>query len=135
MAIDATREMTIEPAGWSAEAESWLSQALTTGTIESLRRQHEAGAVLFYIRCEGATVGAFLLRVDDTPRGPQGVIVAAAASMRGVDMVATCMPAIESRFVGVTSVRYHTAKPALARKLAALGYAAREIVCVKDLQV
>lgn len=132
MATD-PQALTLEAGDWAPDAEIWLAQALASATLDDLRRQWEQGAQLFRVKHQGSTVGAFLLRVDQTARGPQGVIVAAAAALQGVDMIDTCMPAIESMFKGVRSIRYHTKQPALARKMARIGYQASEIICIKDV--
>ena len=125
------QELTIEPGPWSDAAAHWLDQAKGAATLADLQEQAETGAALFYVKHQGATVGAFLLRVDQTASGADGVIVAAAAELRGVDMIASCLPAIEEKFIGCTAVRFHTGNPALARKLARSGYVGAEIVCIK----
>ena len=133
MATDPAQTLTIEPGPWTDEAALWLEQAKGAATLADLKAQAESGAALFYVRHEGVTVGAFLLRVDQTAQGPEGVIVAAAAALQGVDMIASCMPTIESKFIGCKFVRYHTGKPALARKLARMGYVPAEIVSIKTI--
>ena len=127
------KEIRIEAGGWGADVEPWLAQALATATLQDLKAQHQAGASLFRVLHQGQTVGAFLLRVDTKPQGSEGVIVAAAAHLQGVDMIATVMPVIESMFQGVRSIRYHTQKPELVRKMARMGYAAQEVICVKEI--
>lgn len=125
------KEISIAAGQWGEDVEPWLAQALATATLQDLRNQVKAGAALFRVLHKGETVGAFLLRIDQTEQGPQGVIVAAAAELAGVDMIASVMPVIESKFQGVGSIRYHTQKPALVRKMARLGYMAQEVICVK----
>lgn len=126
--------LTFDPATWGIESEPWLSQATGPDSIADIREQVTSGAArLFNIRAGAEIVGAFVLRVDTTARGPQGVIVAAAAKVQGVDMIASCLPAIESMFKGCTSIRYHTTRAALARRLAGMGYRAAEIVSIKEL--
>jgi hypothetical protein len=133
MAHDQEKSLTIEPGEWSAEADHLIGLTVQHATPADIRHQvQHGGARLFYIRHEGATCGAFVLRVDETPTGAEGVIVAAAAHLPGVDMIGACMPAIESLFIGCKSIRYHTAIPALARKLSRIGYVPREIVCFKE---
>lgn len=129
-----TQTLSLEPGAWGTDAEAWLSRTGNAGDLGEYRAQLESGAArLFYVRHEGATVGAFLLRVDTTTTGNEGVIVAAAAELAGVDMTASCLPAIESLFVNCARVRYHTSRPALARKLTQHGYRPFEIVSMKDL--
>ncbi len=129
------KSLTIEPGEWNAEADHLIGLTVQHATPADIRHQvQHGGARLFFIRHEGVTCGAFVLRVDETPSGAEGVIVAAAAHLRGVDMIGSCMPAIESLFIGCKSIRYHTAIPALARKLARMGYTPREIVCFKEVE-
>lgn len=127
------KELTLQGGQWGADVEPWLAKALASATLADLHRQWERGAKLFRILHGQQLVGAFLLRVDSTSKGAQGVIVAAAAELAGVDMIASCMPSIEAKFQGVGSIRYHTQKPALARKMASIGYRAQEVICVKEL--
>lgn len=131
---DHAQALTIEPGTWGPDAEHWLSKAMAHATLIDYRLQIASGAALFYVKYNGATVGAFLLRVDHVGKGSEGVIVAAAASLRGIDLTACVLPIIEAMFKDVVSIRYHTAKPAVARKLQAYGYTAREIICAKDMQ-
>lgn len=128
-----SKELMLQRGQWGADVEPWLAKALATATLADLQRQCCQGASLFRILHGQQLVGAFVLRVDKTGQGPQGVIVAAAAELAGVDMVASCMPSIEALFQGVRSIRYHTQKPALARKMARIGYQAQEIICVKEM--
>ncbi len=126
--------LTFNRAQWCAVSASWLSQAAGADTVADIEAQVVGGgAQLFHIKQGPDTVGAFVLRVEDTSKGPQGVIVAAAAKVQGVDMIASCLPAIEQMFVGCTSIRYHTTRAALARRLAGMGYRAAEIVSFKEL--
>lgn len=134
MADDA-QELTLQlqPATWDHHAELWLSQALAGATLDDLRAQVEQGARLFHVVAGETVCGAFLLRVDQTASGPVGVIVAIAAQLRGVDMAASILQGIESLFIGVRRIRFHTAQPALVRKLLRHGYAPREFVCFKEI--
>lgn len=130
-----TQALSIEPGAWGDAADFWIAQALQHATPGDIRHQVEqGGASLFYIRAGVEIVGAFVLRIDQLPGGFEGVIVAAAAKVQGVDMIATCLPEIENKFIGCKTIRYHTARPELARYLSAWGYAAREIVCRKELK-
>lgn len=132
MAHDPSQALMLAPGAWSAEADRLIGLSVQHATPADIRHQVEHGARLFYVKLGPAIVGAFVLRVDHLPCGAEGVIVAAAGDLPGFDLTATCMPAIESLFVDCVTVRYHTASPALARKLYGLGYLPREIVCMKD---
>lgn len=126
--------LTFEAAQWADKSAHWLAQAIGHDSLSDIREQvTNGGARLFHIYAGAEIVGAFVLRVDTTARGPQGVIVAAAAKVHGVDMIASCLPAIERMFVGCTSIRYHTTRAALARRLAGMGYRAAEIVSIKEI--
>lgn len=134
MANDQKAALSIEPGQWGPEAERLLPLALQHATVNEIRAQVENGAALFYVKQAGQTVAAFVLRVDHTADGSEGVIVAAAGHLKGGDLMASCMPAIQSLFIGCRSIRFHTARPAVARKMAMLGYVPAEIVCTKKLE-
>lgn len=126
--------LTFRRADWSDEIAAWLDQARGAASLRDYQLQISSGAALFSIHHGDAMVGAFLLRVEHHAAGSQGVIVAGAAQLAGVDMLAACMPAIESLFMGCTTVRLHTSKPALARRVSRMGYTGGEIVCIKQLR-
>lgn len=131
MATD-TPEITIRAARWSREADSWLSSAVRFPYLDGLRRQVEQGAAqLFHLWAHGDICGAVVLRIDDCGDMKEGVICAAAAELAGVDMTATIVPALEKMFKGCAVVRFHTSVPAVAKKMARLGYQADEIVSRK----
>lgn len=133
MANDEKR-LTIVSSPWTEEANGLIAQAVRPLSLICVRQQVEDGqAKLFQVLDGEKVVGAFILRVDKTATGDEGVIVAGAGQCDGVDMLKTCMPAIESMFIGCSRIRYHTEKPALARKLSGMGYSGGEIVCIKEL--
>lgn len=135
MAHEQAKEVTIAPHAWDADADRLVGQALTHATVDDIRHQVEnQGARLFFVEHSGKRVGAFVLRVDESPSGAEGVIVAGAGKLAGVDMMGTCMPHIETLFKNCVAIRYHTARPALARRLFGLGYEPVEIVCKKRLE-
>jgi hypothetical protein len=45
------------------------------------------------------------------------------------------MPIIEKQFIGCRSIRIHTGRAGLVKKLAALGYEGREFVMGKKLEL
>lgn len=127
-------KLTLDPATWGEASTLWLSQATGADSLPDIADQVQSGrASLFHIHQGGAVVGAFVLRIDTTAKGPQGVIVAAAAKLQGVDMLSTCLPSIEGMFKGCHSIRYHTNRAALARRMNLLGYRAAEIVSIKEI--
>lgn len=122
--------LTVEPCEWSPQAADLLARAFTHGNPEVIGADVRAGrAGLFAVR-DGATLGAlFVLRVD----GDEGVIVAAAGGVPGVDLTAEVLPAVERMFSGVRRIRIHTSRPGMAKKLARQGYGAAEVVLFKEI--
>lgn len=92
-----------------------------------------SGLPLFVGRHHGQPVLAYLLRVDDTPQGAEGVIVAAAGNLPGVDLTGRVLPFIEGQ-LDCDWLRIHTARAGLGRKLQQQGYAVRETVYAKKLR-
>lgn len=132
MAPDTT--LTLEPGAWGPDADRLIPLAHQAASLAEIRGQVEdGGARIFYVKAQAMTVGAVVLRVDHTADGSEGVIVSAAGSVQGIDLIETCMPAIEGLFSGVRAIRFHTARPELARRMTFWGYQAAEIVCRKDL--
>ena len=102
--------------------------------LDEVRRQVEqGGALLFQARRAGTCICAFVLRIDELAAGPQGVIVAAAGDGGDVNLTDTLLPAMEGMFSGCTSVRIHTRRRGLAKKLMERGYAFEEIVLTREL--
>ena len=127
-------QVEIRRAEWSEAAARTLADAIPFGTPEDLRRQIDIeGAQLFEVIAERGRVGFYLLRVDRSAEGCEGVLVAGAGALHGVDLIAAIVPQIERQFRGCYGMRVHTARPGLARKLAKLGYGAGEIVLRKKL--
>jgi hypothetical protein len=91
-----------------------------------------SGLPLFVARCDGVPVLAYLLRVDETQHGSEGVIVAAAGNLPGVDLTGRVLPFIEGQ-LDCDWLRIHTARAGLGRKLQKQGYAVRETVYAKKI--
>lgn len=123
--------LTVEPCEWSAQVADVLARAFTHGNTHDLGRDVRDGrAALFGVRQGGELAGAwFVLRID----GDEGVIVAAAGAVPGVDLVADVVPEIEGMFRGVRRIRIHTSRPGMVKKLARQGYGAAEVVLFKEL--
>lgn len=99
-----------------------------------MRDQVRRGANVVEVWAGGEMVGAFILRLDSTVDGVDGVIVAAGGNLPGADLTALLLPYIERMFIGVRRVRIHTMRPGMARKLEGAGYKLAELVFVKDIQ-
>lgn len=125
-------QVSIAPRAWNAAAAGLLAGHETPAVLASFRADVEAGAAqLLHIEDEaGALLCAVLIRIDDDPEGPEGVIVSA-AGRAGFDLTAECLGAIEARFKGVAGFRIHTKRPGLVRKLQRQGYGAAELVLRK----
>lgn len=121
-------QVTIRPAAWSDRIAELLAQA---GPVALYQKQVDAGiAQAFRIDIDGQLVCAVLLRIE----GREGVIVAAGGDGKGVNLTETMLPAIERLFQGVDTVRIHTARPGLAKVLAAQhGYQLQELVLSKKV--
>lgn len=115
----------------------WLMLALQHVGLVGIRAQVEAGARLFTVwhgeDDDRKMVGALVLRVDESIEGAEGVIVAAGGRLPGFDFTVDLLPHIETLFRGVRCIRIHTARPGMAAKLAAMGYAPREMVFAKGV--
>lgn len=128
-------EVRIRPAPWADDAAALLAGHETPAVLRWFRKEVEAGeAQLLRIEDEaGALLCAVIVRIDDDPDGPEGVIVSA-AGRAGFDLTAECLGAIEARFQGVAGFRIHTKRPGLARKLQRQGYGAAELVLRKRVK-
>jgi|GEM_PF-6492087 len=112
---------------WCAEVDALMHKACLHASPGEMRAQWEAGAALFLVKRGGTMIGAYLLRVD----GDEGVILAGAGDGGGIDLVGVVVPIMEQQFVGVRSIRVHTSRPGMLRRLVAQGYEAREMVLAK----
>lgn len=128
--------LTIRKEGWSGEVQilmGWAFPQLSAQdqrTVDRIILDVTTGAAtLFVARLSGVAVLAYVLSVE----GRQGVVQVAAGSLPGVDLTSVVLPEIEKKFIGCDSVRIHTARPGLAKKLSKQGYAAKEIILVKSL--
>lgn len=124
-------QVTLSAAPWSASAAALLAGHETPETVEWFKREVERGrSVLYRVEQGGELLAAVVARIDWEPDGPQGVI-ASAAGRAGFDLTAEVLPEIERRFSGVNSIRIHTNRAGLCRKLARQGYEQAEIVLRK----
>lgn len=83
-----------------------------------------ADALLFDVSWHGRRCGAVLCRVDPEEWGAEFVIVAAVGRLPGVDLTASCLPALEgvARKLGCRGLRFHTDRPGLVAKARRFGY-------------
>lgn len=136
MANVAEKSLIIEPTTWGDDVEALTRAAFPhpsnhkRATLDAMRSEVQRGeAKAFVVKHEEKAVLVFVLKVE----GTEGVVLLAAGNMEGVDLTANIMPHIEALFIGCTSVRVHTERAGLTKKLACMGYQAREIVLSKHL--
>ncbi|HZX32659.1 MAG TPA: hypothetical protein VFF03_15000 [Rhodocyclaceae bacterium] len=133
MAEETQVQIRVTQAAWSETLAAALAPAIPDGHPDDLRLQVESGAAaLFRVESGGEEIGGYILRVDQTSQGREGVIVAAGGHLDGVSLVDLLLPHMEAQFAGVRAVRIHTSRPGMAKKLAAHGYRLQEIVLRKD---
>ena len=126
--------LTLRPGIWNERAEFWIELAMQHASTDNVRQQVESQAAsLFYVEFGNAVVGAFVLRIDELSQHNEGVIVAGSGCFKGIDLIADIVPAIEKMFINCATIRYHTANPAVARKMQKQGYQIAEIVCKKEI--
>lgn len=129
------KPLTLTRGAWGPDSAAWVARAVQQASVEDLRREVAAGsAQLWEVRDGDAVRAVFLLRVEHNAAGSEGVILAAAGGVPGVDLTRQVLPHVERLFLNCRSVRIHTARPGLARKLAGMGYEPAEIVLVKELR-
>lgn len=128
-------DLRIHEAPWSDEVADLLQLACVHATRNELFEQHKRGAQVFVVRWGGDVIGAYMLRIDTTARGHEGVIVGAAGKLAGVELITLVLPVIESQFrkVGCVSVRVHTSRSGIVRQLGNRGYDLGELVLSKTL--
>lgn len=124
------KTLIVSPADWSEVFADLLAPAFTTtDALVAVGAQVVRGeASLFAIDDGGGIVGAFVLRTD----GEEGVIVAAAGELDGMSIADAMIGHVEQRFTGVKAIRFHTAVPALARRMTRHGYQFQELVMRKE---
>lgn len=127
--MESRETLTITAVAWSQAAAECLA---AVGNASNYRKQVEQGAALFEVREGAALAGYYLLRVDQTEEGPEGVLVAG-VGRAGADLTANLFPIIEKQFIGCVSMRVHTARPGLIRKLSRRAYEPVEFVLRKKL--
>lgn len=126
--MDQQKALTVTPGNWTDAADEYIGRALVDASPAEVRAQVEAGARLFYVYAADELIGCYVLRVDRTATGCEGVVVAGGGDHCGVDLVAVLLPVMESQFSGVDSLRVHTSRPGMVRHLLRAGYRATELV-------
>lgn len=123
--------MSVSPADWGDALAELLAPAFVSReALLGVGLQVVQGvASAFAVEDKGEVIAAFVLRVD----GDEGVVVAASGKGGDVRLIPALLPSIEARFVGCTAIRFHTARPGLARVMKSLGYDGQEVVMRKEI--
>lgn len=131
--MESSQEVKISPCKWADSIEALLLKA---GPVEDIKRQVETeGAKVFKVEIDGALAAAFVLRIDSLVDGDEGVIVAAGGDGGDVNLTDALLPHIEKIFQGVRTVRIHTRRHGLAKKLVQKhGYGMTELVLTKKVR-
>lgn len=129
--------LSLKPTAWNDDIAEHLERALVCATRDDMRYQVENSGAQCYAICQGEDmVGAYMLRIDRTSQGPQGVIVAASGHVDGVELLDSVYPAIEKQLqdAGCGSIRVHTSRQGIAKMMGARGFNMAELVLTKGLQ-
>lgn len=124
--------ISIQPEGWSDEAAQVLAAAVSHVSVGEIAAQVKAGAVLFRVMDTGDTVGFYVLRVDHTADGAEGVLVAA-GGRADFDITGELLRHVAGQFTGCQWLRVHTSRPGMVKKLAGQGFEGLEMVMRKKL--
>ena len=128
------KEISIDEVQWSDEAETYLSKIDACATLDDYRQQWKEGAALYRVAEGDKTLGFYMTRFDSDAQGFEGVIYAGAGAA-DFDLTEVIVPFAEQQLkaFGCYSVRVHTARPGLVKKLAKMGYGAAELVLRKKI--
>lgn len=124
---------------WTPEIEALIQLAINTnpiatGGIDRIKRQVKNGSELWAVLDDDyEAVGAFVLRIDKSDGINEGVLVVGAGEIEGVDCTYLMLPHIEKMFIGCQSMRIHTNRPGLMKKLTKYGFTASEVILRKAL--
>lgn len=129
-------QVRIVRAGWNEPAARFLAPAIKCdkgATVETLKSRVEAGeAALFNVVSDDYIVGAYVLAIDKREKRSEGEIIAAGGKLSGQKLL-NLLPFIESQLVGVSCVRFSTARPGMVRQAKKQGYKVAEILMIKEL--
>lgn len=125
--------MIITRGSWTPDTEALIASALSTAGLADIKREVEDTASLWVLCDDDAeTLAAFVLRVDQLADGCEGVVLAAGGKA-DFDLTAVVMPHIEKMFVGCKSMRVHTERMGLVKKLKLQSWYLAEMVMRKEL--
>ena len=112
----------LDAAARAAYAAAYTASRDTSGGLGSMDAGL-AGAALFEVVLAGEIVCRYALRIEQYAKGAELVIVAAAGGVRGVDLVASVLPHVETQGPGAERITLRTRRRGLVRKLLKQGWA------------
>lgn len=130
---NAQKSLVVKNCQWSDDAAQVLSAAIDYCHIDDLKSQVESGAQLFSVEQDHCTIGYYILRVDALIHGFEGVIVAIAGRTSSINLIDALYSTLEKQFTGCNSLRVHTARCGLIKKLTKIGFTPQEFVMRKEL--
>lgn len=126
-----------EICGWSDEAAAMLSPIFDDPSgCDDLRTALATGRGSLHRVTEGEKlVGFFSVRIDSYAGGDELVIVAAAGKLKGMPLLNVFLPLLEAnaKDAGCNSMRIHTSRKGLFKRLSQRGYGFSEWVLRKKL--
>lgn len=134
-------ELRIRRCQWSEDAASALvasTKWFPLATVDDYRLlvERDSDAGLYRLEdAQGAIHGYGIFKIERFAKGAEGVIIAVAARVPGVDLTERMLTALEGVFDGVVSYRVTTARPGLIRKLTARGYVQTHAVLRKAVAI
>ena len=134
-----TINLTLERCAWSEQAGRVLERSTRMAPCTTARDYRDLLAIdpsahLYHGTVDGKIVGYVLLRTEHFSMGSEGVIVAVAGRLPGMDLIDAFLPAIEREFKGVAAYRFTSARRGLLRKMKSLGYYATHVTMRKPAQ-
>ena len=111
----------LDDAARAAYAAAYTASRDTSGGLGSMDAGL-SGASLFDVVLAGEIVCRYALSIEQHENGAELVIVAAAGGVRGVDLVASVLPHIETQGPGAKRVTLTTRRRGLVRKLLKQGW-------------
>jgi hypothetical protein len=132
-------QLTAQPATWSraalealARCEAPKSDALDG--LSSLEEVCHGGQLYALAGGDGQVLAWYVVKVNDLERGSEAVVVAAAGRAPGLDLTAAIETAVRAQYRHCDALAAITRRPALARKLALLGFGISGFVMRKRIR-
>lgn len=106
----------------------------TCGGLSTALEQLQESDCFVVCNSSGEKAAYYALQAIDRPGGREVVIVAAAGTIPGADLVRSVIPYIEQQVSGAKALTVHTRRRGLVAKLAAQGFRVDGFILRKALQ-